>query len=199
MDVGGERERAAISVEFGNGLRISEGFALQWRDIDFERGTANVTKAIVKGHLGKVKTEVSKKLVPLHSYQLEDLAAWRAASAYGDDDDWVFASHRSRGKKPYWPHMILRRHVQPLAKKLGITKTIGWHTFRRSFASLLKANGEDVKVVQELCRHANPSTTMGLYAQAFTAEPAARRAKWWRWCDGRRFPGQPRRLALNVR
>ena len=170
-----ERERAAISIEFGNGLRISEGFALQWRDIDFERGTALVTKAIVKGHLGKVKTEVSKKLVPLHPYQLEDLAAWRAASAYGAEDDWVFASHRTRGKKPYWPHMILRRHVQPLAKKLGITKTIGWHTFRRSFASLLKANGEDVKVVQELCRHANPSTTMGLYAQAFTAD--ARRAQ----------------------
>ncbi len=170
-----KRECAAISIEFGNGLRISEGFALQWRDIDFERGTALVTKGIVKGHLGKVKTEISKKLVPLHPYQLEDLAAWRAASAYGADNDWVFASHRSRGKKPYWPHMVLRRHVQPLARKLGITKTIGWHTFRRSFASLLKANGEDIKVVQELCRHANPGTTMGLYAQAFTAD--ARRAQ----------------------
>jgi integrase len=171
----GERERAAISIEFGNGLRICEGFALQWCDIDFERGTALVTKGIVKGHLGKVKTEISKKLVPLHPYQLEDLAAWRAGSSYSDDDDWVFASHRSRGKKPLWPHMILRRHVQPLARKLGITKTIGWHTFRRTFASLLKANGEDVKVVQELCRHANPSTTMGLYAQAFTDD--ARRAQ----------------------
>jgi hypothetical protein len=26
----------------------------------------------------------------------------------------------SRGKKPYWPDMILRRSIQPLAKKLGI-------------------------------------------------------------------------------
>jgi integrase len=170
-----KRERAAISIEFGNGLRVSEGFALQWRDIDFPHCTALVTKGIVKGHLGEVKTEVSKKLVPLHEYQLADLAAWRAASAYAGDDDWIFASHRSRGTKPYWPHMILRRHVQPLAKKLGITKTIGWHTFRRTFASLLKANGEDVKVVQELCRHANSSTTMSLYAQAFTED--ARRAQ----------------------
>lgn len=91
------------------------------------------------------------------------------------DDDWVFASHRSRGLKPYWPHMILRRHVQPSARSLGINKTIGWHTFRRTFASLLKANGEDVKVVQELCGHANPNTTMGLYVQAFTED--ARRAQ----------------------
>ena len=34
---------------------------------------------------------------------------------------------------------------------MGINKNIGWHTFRQ----LLKANGEDVKTVQELLRHAN--------------------------------------------
>lgn len=169
------RERAAISIEYGNGLRVSEEFALKWRDIDFKKGTALVTNAIHMGHLGDVKTEVSKKLVPLHAYQLEDLAAWRSVSQYSSADDWVFASHRNQGLKPYWPQMILKRHIQPLAKKLGITKTIGWRTFRRTYASLLKANGEDVKVVQELCRHANPNTTLRLYAQAYTAD--ARRAQ----------------------
>jgi len=34
---------------------------------------------------------------------------------------------------------------------------------------LLKANGEDVKTVQELLRHANSSVTMNLYAQAVTS------------------------------
>ena len=71
--------------------------------------------------------------------------------------------------------MILRRHVQPLARKLRIKKTIGWHTFRCTLPSLLKANGEDVKVVQELCRHVNPITTMSTYARAFTED--ARRAQ----------------------
>lgn len=74
------RERAAISIEYGNGLRASEAFAAKWCDIDFKPGTAPVTKGIVKGHLGDVKTEVSRKLVPLHAYQLEGLAAWRAVS-----------------------------------------------------------------------------------------------------------------------
>jgi hypothetical protein len=87
----------------------------------------------------------------------------------------VFAWHRNHGLKPYWPQTILQLHIQPLAGKLGITKTIGWRTFRRTYASLLKANGEDVKVVQELHRHANPNTTLRLYAQAFTAD--ARRAQ----------------------
>jgi hypothetical protein len=32
-----------------------------------------------------------------------------------------------------------------------------------------KANGEDVKVVQELMRHANISTTMNIYTKALTS------------------------------
>ncbi len=70
---------------------------------------------------------------------------------------------------------MLKRHIRCTAKNLGIEKNIGWRTFRRTDASLLKANGEDIKVVQELLRHANPSTTLGLYAQAFSED--ARKAQ----------------------
>jgi integrase len=62
------REGAAISTEYGNVLRISEAFALQWRDINFEERTASVTKAIVKRHIGEVKTKLSKKIIPLHPH-----------------------------------------------------------------------------------------------------------------------------------
>ena len=40
----------------------------------------------------------------------------------------------------------------------------GWHTF----ATLLKAKGEDVKTVQELLRHATSAVTMNVYAQGVT-------------------------------
>jgi len=39
-----------------------------------------------------------------------------------------------RGKKPYWGQQLLRHHIRPVAKKLGITKRIGWHTFRRTYS-----------------------------------------------------------------
>jgi integrase len=40
---------------------------------------------------------------------------------------------------------------------------------------LLRANGEDVKVVQELLRHANSRITLDIYTQAMT--PAKRQAQ----------------------
>jgi hypothetical protein len=58
--------------------------------------------------------------------------------------------------------------TSPVAKEIGIVGHFGWHTFRHTYATLLKGNGEDVKVVQELMRHANISVTLNVYAQAIT-------------------------------
>src|SRR6266704_1793978 len=44
--------------------------------------------------------------------------------------------------------------------------TIGWHTFRHTFSTLIKSLGVDAKVVQELLRHASFRTTMDGYTQA---------------------------------
>src|SRR5258708_29176576 len=44
-----------------------------------------------------------------------------------------------------------------------------WHTFRHSYSSLLVANGENVKVVQELMRHASSRVTLEVYSQARNA------------------------------
>jgi site-specific recombinase XerD len=88
----------------------------------------------------------------MDSYMAEDLLRWRRQSAYTSDDDYVFASETMRRKQPYWPDNLMKRHIQPVAKANGIHKDIGWHTFRHSFGTLLKANGEDVKTVQERFR-----------------------------------------------
>ena len=47
---------------------------------------------------------------------------------------------------------------------------IGWHTFRHTYSTLLIGNGENVKVVQELMRHANSRCTMEIYTQARTEQ-----------------------------
>ena len=78
------------------------------------------------------------------------------------------------GKQPYWPETPLKCFVQLAAKWLGVTKQIGWHSFRRTFATLVKGSGEDVKTTQELMRHADSRLTLDAYAQALS--PAKRAA-----------------------
>ena len=69
----------------------------------------------------------------------------------------------------------MKRGIRPAAKRAKMMKHISWHTFRRTFSTLLKANGEDIKTVQELLRHANSRITLDIYTQAVT--PAKRAAQ----------------------
>ena len=69
----------------------------------------------------------------------------------------------------------MRYHIQPVVKRLGITKRVTWHTFRRTYSTLLQSNREDVKVVQELLRHGSAKVTLDVYSQA--QMPAKREAQ----------------------
>jgi hypothetical protein len=103
------------------------------------------------------------------------LLSWKLAAPYNQPKDWVFASTRMKGKQPYSPDSLLKRSIRPAAARAKIAKHIGWHTCRRTFTTLLKANGEDIKVVLELLRHATIKMTLEIYAQAIT--PAKREAQ----------------------
>ena len=99
---------------------------------------------------------------------------------FREPENWVFATNsnragKKRGKQPLWLSTVMRYHIEPVVRKLGIKKRVDWHTFRRTYATLLKANGEDVKVVQELLRHGSIRVTLDIYAQA--QMPAKRAAQ----------------------
>lgn len=171
------RERTLVLLDAATGLRVSELLALRWDDIDFENLEIRVTESIWHQVLGVCKTEASAKPVPMDSYLAEDLLRWRKTCAYPMASDWVFASPTMKGKQPYWPDNLMKRYIKPAAKKAGINKNIGWHTFRHSFGTLLKTNGEDVKTVQELLRHANSRITLDVYTQAVTSQKRAAQSK----------------------
>ena len=68
-------------------------------------------------------------------------------------------------------------HPNSVAQEAGIQKRVGWHTFRHSFGTMLKANGEDIKTVQVLLRHANSCITLEVYTQAVTSNKRAAQSK----------------------
>jgi integrase len=169
------RDRAMALLDTVTGLRRSELIGLKWKDVDFEQLELSVTRSVYRQRVGRCKTEISRKPVPLDPWVAEELLSWKFAAPYNQPEDWVFASTRKKGKQPYSPDSLLKRSIRPAAIRAKIAKHIGWHTFRRTFTTLLKANGEDVKVVQELLRHATVKMTLEVYAQAVT--PAKREAQ----------------------
>jgi integrase len=171
------REKTLVLLDAATGLRVSELLALRWEDVDFKGLELRVSRSIWHQVVGECKTEASAKPVPLDDYMAEDLLRWRRISPYPMVGDWVFASPSMRGKQPYWPDNLMKRYIRPAAMKAGIHKNIGWHTFRHSFGTLLKANGEDVKTVQELLRHANSRITLDVYTQAVNSTKRSAQSK----------------------
>lgn len=57
----------------------------------------------------------------------------RKQCTYMKQNDWVFASGRYRGRRPYRGQAILRKYVRPVARRVGIQNCIGWHTSRHFF------------------------------------------------------------------
>jgi integrase len=167
--------KATVFLAAATGLRASELLGLRWLDVDFESLEINLNQGVVHQVIGKLKTEASQKPMPIDPELARSLLEWRRMSPFNEKTDCVFASPEMKGQQPYWPENLLRRHIRPAAEKCGIRKTIGWRTFRHSYATQLKANGEDVKVVQESLRHANSRITLDTYTQAST--PAQRQAQ----------------------
>jgi len=176
VDSLGIRERTLVLLAVSTGLRQSELFGLKWGDIDLVQGMMNVTRSIVYGVVGPCKTESSQKPVPVHPLLADALSDWRKQCAYTKPDDWVFASKRHRGRRPYWGQAILRKYLRPVAQRLGIQKCIGWHTFRHTYSTLLRSVGTEFKVMQELLRHSTLRSTLDIYTQAITPAKHAAQA-----------------------
>ncbi len=76
----------------------------------------------------------------------------------------------NEGRWPFLAQAIMRRHILPVARELGITKRMGWHTFRHTYSTLLRSTGAELKIMQELLRHSTIRVTLDTYTQAVTTE-----------------------------
>jgi hypothetical protein len=65
--------------------------------------------------------------------------------------------------------MVLKKVIRPaLVRAKIIGKVIGWHSFRHSLATNLRAAGANLKTAQELLRHANSRITLDIYTRAIS-------------------------------
>jgi site-specific recombinase XerD len=165
------RDQAMVLLAGSTGLRRSEMIALTWTDVNSRTLEVNVLRSCVCNHFGNTKTECSRRPVPLHPLVLDALLRWRRESLYRAEKDFLFPSIRLKGTKPLSPDSLLKRSIRPALVRAGIVgKQIGWHNFRHSLATNLRAMGVDIKVAQELLRHANSRTTLDIYTRAVSQQ-----------------------------
>ena len=165
------RDRAMVLLAESTGLRRSEMIALTWTDVNTQTLEVHVLRSCVRNRFGNTKTESSRRPVPLHPLVLAALLEWKEQSLYKTDADFLFPSIRRNGTQPLSPDSLLKRSIRPALTRAGILgKQIGWHNFRHSLATNLRAMGVDVKVAQELLRHANSRTTLDIYTRAVSQQ-----------------------------
>jgi len=161
----GEPYKTMVVIIACLGLRVSELLGLQWGDIDFDNLTVKIQRSCSEGEVCQTKTASSEGTLPLDPDVAEILLRHKAQTRYSANSDFVFTG--ASGKPP-WPDSILADHLKPAAESAGIGK-IGWHTFRRSYATLLHSSGTTLAVQKELLRHADIRTTMNIYTQAVSS------------------------------
>ena len=179
--------RSVVHLAACTGLRISELLGLKWADIRFDAQEIHPVRAVVDNHIGELKTAASGKAIPMDMALTDALLDWRGSCPYNRDTDFVFGSPEMKGKQPYWPDTMLHKILKPAARREKVTKRNGWHSFRRTYATLLVESGANVKDAQDLLRHANAKTTMDVYAQPI---PAGRRKAQGKVAKILRFSGQ---------
>ncbi len=147
------------------GLRASEVAGLQWGDFDWGNRQVHIQRGFVVGHVDEVKTTNSNRNLPVHAALASLLLEYKKETAADAKiSAWLFPSPYGTGK-PRWPWTIQRTHLLPAGISAGLGR-IGWHTFRHSYSTMLHALHVDLKVQQELLRHADIRTTMNVYTQA---------------------------------
>jgi integrase/recombinase XerD len=144
------RDKALLMTMYGAGLRIAETLALRGQDVDSHRMLIHVRQG--KGNKDRMVKLSASLLAALRD-------AWRSRpwGAGNTPADLLFP----RSSNPAQP--IHRgsafRIVKQIAKRAGITRRVGPHTLRHSYATHLLEAGADLHTIQLLLGHADLKTT----------------------------------------
>ena len=168
----GLRDRAALELLYGGGLRVSELTGLRPGDLDLERGLVRV-----EGKGGRQRIVPTGRLAAEASRRY--LARGRPFLGKQQEPAAFLLNARGRRISRQGVFGIVRGH----AAAVGIEQPVTPHVLRHSFATHLLERGADLRVVQELLGHASVATTEiythlgdGALRAAFErAHPRARR------------------------
>jgi integrase len=174
-----------FAVAAFTGLRRGELQGLRWED--YQDGQIRVSRAIWEGHISDPKTGRSKGAVPVIKQVADRLEFHRLRNGNVQEGP-MFPNGKkplpNNSKQPLCLNNVLGRQILPALKRCEhcgkaegahaeakhdfkldekFPKWRGWHAARRGLGTNLYALGVSEKVIQQILRHANVSTTATYY------------------------------------
>lgn len=165
--------RALVELAIFTGMRRGEIVGLKWADIDFENQCLSIKRSIYKPKDGKAlekepKSKSSIRTISLPEHLIKTLLEYklhqdRHISFMGEawnQLDYVFTEEDGLVMNPQTP----TRQFSNFLKRHNI-RHLKFHGLRHTSATMLLANGCDIKTVSSRLGHADLETT-GIYLHA---------------------------------
>jgi len=183
-EIGGTPKLVA-SLLYGTGMRLLEGLRLRPKDIDFV--TRVIVIRAGKGQKDRRTMLPAVLADPLRAHLESVRILHERDRSEGFGEVWMphalDRKHPGAASEWKWQYVFpavrrstdprsgtTRRHhldestiqkaVRHAAHRARISKSVGCHTLRHSFATHLLDDGYDIRTIQELLGHANVKTTM---------------------------------------
>lgn len=148
----GLRDRAALELLYGGGLRVSELVGLDVDDVDLTEGTVHVRRG--KGRKDRIVPVGELAVAALRSY-LDARAALRHPRTGEQDPAALLLNHRGGRLTTRSVARLVERH----ASAAGTRARVSPHALRHSCATHMLDSGADLRSIQELLGHASLRTT----------------------------------------
>jgi integrase len=157
--------RPAILLGAFVGLRLAEAAALRPQDIDFMRG---IVSPAIQWPAEPLKSEISKTPIPIP----DELSLMLSAAVAVGGGATVVGNEFGQPAGPW----AIERAVRAARERVrDLPPGFRFHDLRHYFASLLIADGLDVKTVQARLRHASAKTTLDVYGHMWPDKDEASR------------------------
>ena len=165
----------AVCIAIAPGMRRGEIFALEWGDVDSVRQRISVSKAIkADGKLGSPKSESSVRSVAIGSNLLkllDEMHRWQSKNVH--QKAWPKRNSVLCNDKGGHANMSTFEHWWRAWADTNEWQGLRFHDLRHSHATILIANGVDVKTTQMRLGHSSAEITLSVYAHAIPLADSA--------------------------
>ncbi len=163
-----------LDVLFSTGMRRGEALGLQWADVDFDRHSITVRRAVTAHGVTSPKNGKSRTVPMPETLEIDlfDLLAARRREClergWAETPSWVFCSRQGTAPDARNAARVWDR-VRRRAQGLGV-RSLKLHCARHTWATFALQAGKSVRWVADQLGHADPALTLRVYAHAMREE-----------------------------